>query len=92
MTYKRINANNDDIDVEEGARIRGVLLTAGSNAATLTLFRGATQVAGEEMLVIGAPAAKTSFFMPIAEPGLFVQGKMSVTITGTSADAYLYYE
>ena len=92
MTYKRINASNDDIDVGAGTRIRGILLTSGSDAATLVVFKGATQVGGDEMAKLAVTAANTTAFVPLDHPGLYVGDKISVTITGTAADAYLYIE
>lgn len=91
MYIKRITADNDDIDVKAFASLKGILLTAGSDAAAIALYDSLT-VTGTDKFSIKA-ATGTSFFVPIpSDFGQNFKTGVSVDITGTSAVAYLYFE
>lgn len=91
MIYKRINASNDNIDVGANSKIKGILLVGGSDVATLTIFSGLTQAGGTPIAVLKSPANDCRSIIFNGE-GVIAEIGISVTIAGTSPDAYIYLE
>lgn len=91
MIAKRINSSNDNIDVGANSKIKGILLIGGSDVATLTIFNSLTQEAGKEVAVLKSPANDCRSIIFDGE-GVIAGVGISVTIAGTSPDAYIYLE
>jgi len=64
-----------------------VVLTSGSDAATLTLYDNASSAAGTALLKLAVPAANTSVTVNFKGVG-FVNG-VYASLTGTSAQAFV---
>ena len=90
MTVKRVNASAD-IAVPVNSMVRAIVLTAGSAAATLAVFNG-TQTGVVYYGFLGAITGNSSILTFPGEKGLQFRDGVSVTITGTGADAYIYYD
>lgn len=92
MTSIKLTASNDNIDIPNFAKIYGILVTAGADAASVKLFDGLTQASpGKEIAFVKA-ALETSEYVPFSPCLAITAGGASVTITGTSPSIFIYYE
>lgn len=89
MYLKRLTADDNNIDVNALATVRGILLTPGSDAATAAIYDALT-VTGNPIFKIKAPAGQ-SVFIPFTDGFDFKTG-ISVDVTGTDPELYLYLE
>ncbi len=91
MYIKRITTDDNNIDVNTMASLRGILLVAGVDAAAAAIYDALT-VTGTAKLNIKAPAG-TSFYLPIpGDNGFAFRVGASVDVTGTTPEAYFFFE
>lgn len=87
MELLRIAANDDDVTgTKPFTKVYGIYLTAGADAASVSLFDALTQT-GTAKVVLKAAAATSDKFM--FEKGFPLKTGASITLTGTSPVAYL---
>jgi len=95
MYVKKLTADNDDIDVKAYASLKGILLTAGSDAATAIIYDAETVAAGASAgsdLATVKVVAGTSVYVPFMDGCLVGKSAISVDVSGTSPLLYLYFE
>lgn len=88
MQLLRITASTNAIVVNDYTKLKSVILTAGADAATATLYDEETQT-GTALLVVKAPA-NTTVEVPLC--GLPLRKGLSVTTGGTSPLVYFLVE
>lgn len=87
MELIRIAANDDDVTgVKPFTKVYGIYLTAGADAASVSLFDALTQT-GTAKVVLKAGAALSDSF--IFDDGFPLRTGASITLTGTTPVAYL---
>lgn len=87
MELLRIAANDDNITgTTPFTKVYGVYLTAGADAASVSLFDALTQAGNAKVLLKAGAAASNSFIFD--KPFLLKVGA-SITLTGTTPVAYL---
>lgn len=89
MELLRVAASTDGVATRDFTRVKGVILVAGSDAASASIFDAETQ-AGTAKVTIKAPAADTRQID--FEGCVPFKSGISVTLTGTSPVLYLMVE
>lgn len=91
MYVKRITASDDNIDVQNFASLQLAVLIGGSAASTAILFDGQTQAAGTNVGMLAAVIGG-SCVVPFDCGEFAFKNGCSVTLAGTGAVLYLYFE
>lgn len=89
-----VSASTDGV-ISNGSgysKLRGFALCAGSAAATAEIFDG-TQAAGKSIGKLATAASTSANAVIFDEDAVTcVNGQISVTLSGTGAQAYLYFD
>ncbi len=89
VNIKKVSASADAV-LAGIQNIKKIKLVAGSAAATLITFNGATQSGGTDMDKLAAVTGDTRETC-FGEEGYHVEAGISMTISGTGAVAYVWY-
>lgn len=87
----RVAADNDNIDLAPGTRIRGAFLVGGTGDSIALVYNSLT-VTGTEVFGLKALLGTTSPYLDFGASGVLFNVGISVDLTGAAAVLYLVVE